>query len=309
MKKIIGITFIVLTVALFSCQNENVENPAGDLFSEKSAQITLTEANLEAVATVSEYEVEFYANAEHMLTRWWRMGKMWQWTNKTHYKLRHCPNVDIQEGETDGYPKVITLDYGDGTVLNNEKVLSGIIVIEISAPKKSGSYTRTVTYSDFGVDTINISGTSLITVDRQNATYRNFKSDLTITINDVTEITRSSVRTWTWIEGMETTDDQTDDVIQIEGVVNASNSEGDNYSKEIVSPLKKLRDCRFIVEGIVEVKLNGELASTMNYGEGECDAVAVLTQADGVEVEVDLSNFKRKESQNQKQQRKQNGKN
>jgi hypothetical protein len=299
MKRIIGITFIVLTVALFSCQNEKVQvNQEDDVFTEKSAQITLTEASLEAVATLSEYEVDFYANAEQMLTRWWRMGKVWQWTNKTHYQLRQCPNVSVQQGDEDGYPKIITLDYGDGTVLKNEKVLSGVIVIEISAPKASGNFNRLVTYDDFGVDTVLINGTSLITVDKSNETYRNMKSDLTFLINNEKEIVRSSVRTWTWLEGMETTDDQTDDVIQIEGTVQASNSDGDTYSKTIVDPLIRMRDCRFIVSGVVEVKLNDIIASTMNYGDGECDAVAVLTNAQGETVEVDLTTCKRKVIQN-----------
>jgi hypothetical protein len=299
MKRIIGITFIVLTVALFSCQNEKVQiTQEDDVFTEKSAQITLTEANLEAVSTISEYEVDFYANAEQMLTRWFRMGKLWQWTNKTHYQLRQCPNVSIQQGNEDGYPKIITLDYGDATVLKNEKVLSGVIVIEISAPKVSGNFNRLVTYNDFGVDTVLINGTSLITIDKSNEAFRNMKSDLTFLINNEKEIVRSSLRSWTWLEGMETTDDQTDDVIQIEGTVQASNNDGDTYSKTIVDPLIRMRDCRFIVSGVVEVKLNDVIASTMNYGDGECDAVAVLTKADGETVEVDLATCKRKVNQN-----------
>ena len=58
-----------------------------------------------------------------------------------------------------------------------------------------------------------------------------------------------------------------------------------------------MRDCRFIVSGIVEVKLNDVLASSMNYGDGECDAIATLTKADGEIVEIDLSTCKRKENQ------------
>ncbi|MBK6285900.1 MAG: hypothetical protein IPF54_27335 [Draconibacterium sp.] len=79
-----------------------------------------------------------------------------------------------------------------------------------------------VTYSDFGIDTITIAGTSLITVDRENTAFRNYKSDLTITLDNGNVITRSSSRIWMWVEGMETTDDQTDDVIHIDGVVSAT---------------------------------------------------------------------------------------
>jgi hypothetical protein len=297
MKRIIGITFFVFAVTLFSCQNDKVDIAVEDGLSEKSAEITLKEVNIEAITTTLDYEVEFYANAEQMLTRWWNVGKRWEWTNKTHYQIRQCPLVTIEQGDDNGYPKKITLDYGDGTVLKNEKVLSGIIIVEISAPMKSGTYSRMVSYDNFAVDNTSVEGTSLFTVDKSNEEYRNQKSDLTITLNDEKQILRSSTRTWTWVEGMETTDDQTDDVIHIDGMVSASNSDGDSYEKKIISPLVRLRDCRFIVAGTVQVTLNNTIISILDYGDGECDAVAMMTTLGGEPVEVDLSTFKRKENQ------------
>jgi len=300
MKKIIGISVFILSIGLFSCQNEKVADiPIDDTLSEKSAQITLTEVKLETVATETEYEVEFYANAERMLTEWWRLGKAWRWNNKLRYKINQCPLVTIQQGENDGYPKIITLDYGEGTVLKNEKVLSGVIVVEISAPKKSRDYTRMVTYTDFGVDTVLVNGTSLVTVDKNEETFRNFVSDLTFKLDEATTIERASNRTWMWAEGMETIDDQTDDVIQIEGIVVATNTDSeDTYKKEIVDPLIRLRDCRFIVDGTVEMSLNDVVFATIDYGDGDCNAVAIM-QTDTETTEIDLTRFKRKQKKNQ----------
>ncbi len=294
MRKIIGISLIFLSVVLFSCNNDKINVADDTTLAEKSAEITLSEASLEAATTASEYEVEFYANAEELLSKWWRIGKRWEWTSKTHYMSRNCPDVTVVEGETDGYPKTITLDYGDSTVLKNDKVLSGSIVIEISAPRSSASYTRMVTYNNFGIDTMTIAGSSLITVARENETYRNYKSDLTITLDNGNVITRSSERTWTWIEGLATTEDQTDDVINIDGVVTASNSNGDSYKKEITDPLVRMGDCRYIVAGIVEVTLNDQLVSTFDYGDGTCDEVATMTTVGSDPVEVDLSTCKKK---------------
>jgi hypothetical protein len=299
MKKIIGISLVLITVMLFSCNNDKVDGAEDSTLTEKSAEITLSEASLEAATTASEYEVEFYANAEELLSRWWKMGKRWEWTNKMHYMSRNCPNVTVVEGENDGYPKTITLDYGESTVLKNGKVLSGIIVVEISTPRSSASYTRMVTYPNFGIDTITIAGTSLISVDRENETFRNNKSDLTISMDNGNVITRSSERTWTWVAGLETTEDQTDDIINIDGVVTASNSNGDSYKKEIVDPLVRMRDCRYIVSGVVEINLNGELVSTFDYGDGTCDAVATMTTVGSDPVEVDLLTCKRKDHKNQ----------
>jgi hypothetical protein len=299
MKKIIGSFAIMLSVVLFSCNNDKVDVAEDSALAVKSAEITLSEASLEAVSIASEYEVEFYANAEGLISKWWRVGKRWEWTNKMHYKTRNCPNVTVSEGEVNGYPKIITLDYDDSTVLKNDKVLSGSIVIEIFGPRDIANYTRMVTYNNFGIDTVTIAGSSMVTVDRANATYRNNKSDLTITLDNGNIITRSSERTWTWMEGLETTEDQTDDVIQIEGIVNASNSNGDSYKKEIVDPLVRLRDCRFIVSGVVEVTLNDQLVSTFDYGDGTCDAVATMTTVGSDPVEVDLYTCKKKGHKNQ----------
>jgi hypothetical protein len=101
-----------------------------------------------------------------------------------------------------------------------------------------------------------------------------------------------------WQEGMETLDDQSDDIIQIEGVVEATNSNNDTYKKEIVDPLIRLGDCRFIVDGTVEMSLNDVVFATLDYGNGDCNAVAIMT-TDTETVEIDLTRFKRKNRNNQ----------
>ncbi|MBK6285899.1 MAG: hypothetical protein IPF54_27330 [Draconibacterium sp.] len=60
----------------------------------------------------------------------------------------------------------------------------------------------------------------------------------------------------------------------------------------------RIGDCRFIVEGVVEITLNGTLISTLNYGDGECDEIATMTNSDGETIEVDLFNCKMKGNQN-----------
>ena len=140
MKRIIGISMLFIAAVLFSCQKENIDTPTQDGLSEKAAQITENEVQLEAVSTETEYEVEFYANAEQLLTRWVHLGKWWIGNGRLRYMEHHCPDVTIDAEGEDTYPKTITLDYGDSTVLRNGKVLSGQIIIEISAPRSSQDY-------------------------------------------------------------------------------------------------------------------------------------------------------------------------
>ncbi len=287
MKKIIGISLVLAAVTLFSCQDEKVEPFDDFVLSEKAAQITFNEVSMESALTEMEYEIDFYANAIGPLFMQQRMGQMWRWTNKLRYGAQQCPNLNI-EAEDGDFPKTITLDYGDGTELQNGKILSGLITIEITAPRNSPEYQRNITYTNFGVNNIVINGTSVVTIDRGEETFRAFVNDMEITLEDGTVITRHSERSWQWIEGMETALDQTDDVIQITGYAEAKTSDDDEYRKEIVDPLVRTRDCRFIVQGVVEITLNGELISTLDYGDGTCDAVAIVAK-DGEETEVDLA--------------------
>jgi hypothetical protein len=307
MKKIIGLSVFVLSLALYSCQSEDAKVPVEQGLTEKSAQITLTEVEVEAASNEVEYEVEFYANAEETLTRWWKVGKAWRWSNKLRYRINHCPDVSITHDGEEEYPKTIVLNYGDGTELKNGKLLSGMITINISAPQKSKDYTRLVTYSDFGVDTILINGTSQVIVDKNDEMFRTFESDLTLNNGDGVTIERTSNRLWQWVEGFDTTEDQSDDVMHITGVVNAEHSVHGTYEKKIVEPLVRIRDCRFIVQGIVEITLNSaeEPAWSMDYGDGECDNIAVVTK-DGETYEVDLS--KKKMHKKGDKKRNQNGK-
>ena len=290
MKRIIGLFLFLLGIGLFSCQKENNNLNNEELSSEKSAEITLTEINLESITTALEYEAAFYANAEATLTRWWNVGKVWRWTNKLRYRVNECPDVNI-ESEEGGYPKTITLNYGEGTTLENGHVLSGVIVIEISGPRDSETYSREVVYTNFGVDSLTVNGNSIVARNRVEEEFRTFTTDLVFTFADGKVINRSSERVWEWLEGMDTDEDQTDDVIQITGVVNAENSDGDTYKKEIVEPLIRLGDCRFIVQGVVEIWLNESLISSLDYGNGDCNNIAILTK-DGETIEIDLAKRK-----------------
>jgi len=292
MKRIFGFLLLASGIMLYSCHDENIDIPTDGTLSEKAAQITLNEVALESATTELEYEMNFYTNAEFALSQRFMVGKMWRWNEKLRYKMNQCPGLSI-ESEDGGYPKTITLDYGDSTVLHNGTVLSGVIVIEISGPRSSVDYTRLVTYIDFGVDTLTINGTCLVTFDKENSVFRTMTSDVIVEMDNGLTIERTSERTWEWIEGMDTELDQTDDVIQITGFSNAETSEGDIYRKDITEPLIRPRDCKYIVKGIVEITLNSELISTLNYGDGECDDVATLTK-DGESYEVDLAGCKMK---------------
>lgn len=304
MKKIIGLSVLVLTIGLFACNKSDDVSIQSEELSEKSAQVAANEVSMEAVTVESEYEVEFFSNLSPILSNWWKYGKHFSWTSRLRYKMNQCPDVQITEGDDDGYPKIITMNYGDSTVLNNGTVLSGVIEITITAPRSSQDYERTVEYQSFGVDSVVVDGYATILVDKVDSMFRQYTSSLTFTLADGSTIERTSERTWQWIEGMDTPEDQSDDVVVISGgaeAVMTIDGVTETYKKEITTPLKRLGDCRYIVEGVVEISLDGTVISTIDYGDGTCDEVAVVTDADGNQTEIDLHDRKYKEETNKHQ--------
>lgn len=65
------------------------------------------------------------------------------------------------------------------------------------------------------------------------------------------------------------------------------------FERVITKPLVKLEDCRFIVEGTVELYKGDELVCTIDFGEGECDDIATKT-VDGETTEFSLKRLKKR---------------
>jgi hypothetical protein len=57
--------------------------------------------------------------------------------------------------------------------------------------------------------------------------------------------------------------------------------------KVVTKKLVKLENCNYIVEGIIEYRLNGNVVATVDYGDGTCDNLATKT-VDGVSFEFEL---------------------
>jgi hypothetical protein len=183
----------------------------------------------------------------------------------------------------------LTLNYGDSTLLDNGRVLSGIIIIEISGPKFTDGTTRTINYKGFVVDSISVEGTILETFSGDNLASRKItvNGDLSFLLPDGTIIDRVSQKVHEWLAGIETPLEFQDDVIQITGTVNTTTSAGESYSKEIVEPLLRLGTCPYFVKGIINFLQNGEVIGVLDFGNGECDDHATLT-AFGETIDIDL---------------------
>ncbi len=194
-----------------------------------------------------------------------------------------CPLVTVDHPDTDFWPKVITIDYGEGCEGFYGKTRSGKIKITLTARYRVEGSTKTVELINYKINNLKVEGTKVISNDG-----RNENGNLTFTVQltkgkviteDEKEITREFTRVREWAEG-EQTPNHWDDIYFITGSASGTNIKGISYTRTITSPLVKAASCVFIQSGTVVREVDGRPTSTLDYGDGECDNEATLTIGD-----------------------------
>jgi len=290
MKRIFGFLLTALLVwAVWSCQNDNLQTDTLDEATLKSAMFALTDNRLELVLSEVEYESDFFSGIEKLLWKGHFGGMKWGWKDFGHYRKGKGPDITLG-GNTTTYPKTITLDYGDSTVIHHGRVLKGKVIIEMSAAPRTDGATRKITYQNLVVDSVTINGTavSVFKGDNKTTAADNYSEEITFVYDNGKEISWKGEKIRKWTGGLATDTVRSDDVIEITGKVNAAVKGGSAYLKEITVPLLRKGSCRYIVSGVVQLTIDKTLVSSLDYGTGECDASATLTK-DGTTVTLDLT--------------------
>lgn len=194
-----------------------------------------------------------------------------------------CPAITVTRPGPALWPKIITVDYGTGCEGLNENVRKGKIIIEVTAPRMQMGAKRTVTFSDYYFNDIKVEGTKVIeTVGFNNNQNLVVKVKLTsgkMTLPDGKTIERSFEHQREWVAGVNTRNIWDDECL-VTGTATGVNINGVAYTNTITTTLHWKRACRFIVSGVIKIE-RGEVAPVMlDFGTGECDAIAVVTRGD-----------------------------
>lgn len=304
MKTLVGIVAVALSVFAVSCQKDQDLFPQVENLNEKSAQIVVNEISVDNAMADINFESDFFIGAEGMMTGMQGGGMMqdggmhggrmnWVSNNSNHYVMGQSPEFSMH-GNQGQYPDSIVMNYGMGMQLNNGRVISGSMIINTSEEPNGNGFIRQITYDNFFADSMSITGMTSMYISgfNHNGGKHNLTEDLMITLPDGTTIQRESEIMREWIAGSETNFDQTDDVMQITGyVLNTVSENGIEtvYRKDILEPMVKSTNCRYFSQGIVELSVNGNVIATLDYGKGDCDDVASLTNAGEKTVEIILS--------------------
>ena len=139
--------------------------------------------------------------------------------------------------------------------------------------------TATTTFEGYFVDSFQIEGKHLV----QNTSSSN-QREFTVKVEDgkITNVNSGKWVEWnknrvhTQVEGNGTPFWPLDDVYNITGTSNGSNSNEKTWSTEITSPLVRKFICYWIVQGTMNIKVN-DREGVLDFGDGECDNKATIT--------------------------------
>lgn len=195
-----------------------------------------------------------------------------------------CPTVTITNPATGIWPKTITIDYGTGCAGFYGTTRKGKIVIVVSDRRYVLNSTRTVTLDNYYFNNIKIEGTKeLKNLGLNNSQNMEFSVKLTggkLTLPDGKTIERSFEHKREWIAGWGTPKNIWDDECLITGTATGKTIGGIAYTNTILTALHWKRVCEFLVSGSIKFERSGVEAVVLDYGTGECDAIATLQRGE-----------------------------
>ena len=206
-----------------------------------------------------------------------------------------CPDAHIDTlDDQNGFPKTLIMAYGSdadgdsifetGCTSSDGKTRRGIVRATFSEHWTKNGTTVSHTFDNYYVNGIKFEGT--VTLTRNGNSFTQTVVGGKCTKGSEWTILWDCSRTLTYLVGDST--NVNDDICLISGSASGTDRNGRAFSVEIdpSSPLKRTI-CPYIVQGIQTIKIDGKKDRTINYGDGTCDNIAVLT-IDGNEFEFQL---------------------
>ena len=270
--KILGL-LVVCGLSLLSCQKEDLGSTADE--AKVNAKIDL--ANDDVSDLVENAYDATAANAS---------GRGLESAN-SQSNLPACATVTrnptfgtaVQVGQT----VTKTIDFGTvGCPMANGNVLRGQIIVSFEYQPTAASQSINYEFVNFYHNNIKIVGNKNFTrTFVQGLPVVVMNMDLTATFPDGREFTRVGSRTREIIEGYQTPNVLADNVYQVTGSWTTSYPNTSVQTSTITTPLLVKMSCLqvnkpLLVQGVITFERPAQ-TSTLNYGSGDCDNLAVFT--------------------------------
>lgn len=191
-----------------------------------------------------------------------------------------CPLVTIDHPSDEVWPKTITINYGTGCEGYYSNTRSGKIIIVVSGSRLKIGSKRTVTFDNYYFNGIKVEGTKVVENmgynDAQHLLMKITLSNGKLTLPTGKTIERTVNHQREWTAGL-FTKNIWDDECLVTGSATGVNINGIAYTNTITTALDWQRVCRFFLSGVIKVERAGKNPFEINFGTGQCDAVATIT--------------------------------
>lgn len=198
-------------------------------------------------------------------------------------QLPACATVTY---DTAGPVKTATIDFGTTPCLSDwdQKYREGILVITWNGDMKDVGTVKTVTTQNYFVGAVQealnkFDFTKTITNmglnENGNYHFSIVVSNAVMTFPDSTTVTWTANYDREWTQGFNTVDPN-DNVFLITGSSSGTDKLGQPFSTEILTPLMK-DACAWIVSGVKAITHGNNPTRVIDYGDGSCDDIAVVT--------------------------------
>ena len=283
MKRLIGIFISTAALTFYSCTDD-----AESVSNSGTTDIAIEDASLETTSSELMEEIDEAADfaTNSLESSGGRLLGGFEFGGK---RFGDCVTVTADEATN-----TKTIDFGEeGCEGRDGRVRKGKIIITHEGERDVPGFKRTITLEDFSVDTIGVEGTRVLTYVSGTETEKEYNATLTggkLSFPDGTEATRESTRTRV------ATFDEEGEKTQVErfGSAEGINREGLSYLNSVdeTTPILTLSACReqgtyAPVSGILSINIEGESEKIIDYGDGTCDNLVIITQ-DGVSTEVEV---------------------
>ena len=202
-------------------------------------------------------------------------------TDQTSGFFCSCSTVDVVNNGDGTY--TMTIDYGDGCACLDGRNRSGKLVGIFSKKWNEPNASVVITPENYQVRLLN--GTtyhfSFIKTITQNGLNAEGNPMLSVEVkeavltSDVHSIQWESSRTVEWVEGIGNLEPE-NHVYEISGSAAGISSTGVEFSVSIDAPLVVKANCAHITAGVMSLTPKGKLTRSIDYGDGACDAEAVV---------------------------------
>jgi len=197
-----------------------------------------------------------------------------------------CSTITVDHPDSTSFPKVITIDYGDGcTMIFRDDTITrkGQIIITLTNRWWVPGAEHIITFNEFFINDVKIEGTRTITNLGMNDAYH-FEMSIVleggkITFNDTAFMTReaSHLREWIFASNPQ------NDTVLITGTATGLNVMGETYNRVIVEPLVLVHCDEYrwrwvIVDGLVEITNSSSGTTTIDYTADGCDGTVIVNK-------------------------------